>query len=102
MYSILQSLRHTLQGVLMPTISFFYGIRIFIPTKDHNPPHFHVIYNEFSAQIEISSGKIIAGKLPPKARVLTEEWRIIHKDKLDENWNLMIKSQPLKPIKGLE
>lgn len=86
----------------MPTISFFYGIRIFIPPKDHNPPHFHAVYNEFSAQIEIGSGKIMAGSLPLKARVLTEEWRIIHLDELTQNWELMVRSKPMNPIQGLD
>lgn len=86
----------------MPTISYFYGIKIFIPTKDHAPPHFHVKYSEFSAKIEISNGKILSGKLPPKARALTEEWRIGHIDELLENWQLMIESKKMHKIKGLE
>ncbi len=85
----------------MPTISSFYGIRIFLPPKDHNPPHFHVEYAEYRAQVEMKSGNILAGKLPPKARALTEEWRIINLDALLENWNLMIESKQIKPIAGL-
>ena len=29
----------------MPEISNFYGIIIYMYIDDHNPPHFHVIYN---------------------------------------------------------
>lgn len=85
----------------MPTISYFYGIKIFINPNDHNPPHFHAEYAEFSAHVDIKQGNIIAGKIPPKAKALIEEWRMIHVDELMENWNLMKAFQELKPIKGL-
>ena len=86
----------------MPTISIFYGIKIFINPKDHNPPHFHVKYAEFEAQVCIKDGQILAGILPPKARALTEEWRILNTDALLENWQLMIEYKKLKQIKGLK
>ena len=85
----------------MPTISMFYGIKIYIPPKDHNPPHFHVEYAEFQAQVEIKTGNILAGQLPPRARALTEEWRMLNLDLLLENWQLMVESKNTKPIKGL-
>lgn len=34
---------------LMPEISRFYGIIIYMFFQDHNPPHFHVKYHEFEA-----------------------------------------------------
>jgi hypothetical protein len=36
----------------MPEISRFLGISIAMYFNDHNPPHFHVIYNEYDAEIE--------------------------------------------------
>ena len=33
----------------MPEICHFYGIVITMYLPDHNPPHFHVHYNEFRA-----------------------------------------------------
>ncbi len=86
----------------MPTISQFYGIRIFINFKDHNPPHFHATYAEFEIQVNIKTGEIMAGNFPLKARLLVEEWRIVNLNELLENWSLMINSGPLKTIKGLE
>ena len=85
----------------MPTISYFYGIKIYINPNDHNPPHFHVSYAEFDAQISIKDGQILAGNLPPKARVLTEEWRILNIEALLQNWQLMIEFKKLNQIKGL-
>ena len=28
----------------MPTIARLHGIAVFLPTRDHNPPHFHASY----------------------------------------------------------
>ena len=37
----------------MPLISEFFGISIYMYYEDHNPPHFHAIYNENKALIVI-------------------------------------------------
>ena len=37
----------------MPLISTFYGILIQRFWRDHAPPHFHALYAEFEAQIDI-------------------------------------------------
>ena len=42
----------------MPEISNFYGIIIYMFPQEHNPPHFHVKYNEFKASIDIRTGTI--------------------------------------------
>ena len=86
----------------MPTISYFYGIYIRIYADEHNPPHFHVKYNEFEASVEIKTGTITDGKLPPKARALTEEWRLIHQKELLIAWELMVKYHRVKKIPGLK
>lgn len=41
----------------MPLISSFYGmyIKMYFQRKEHNPPHFHVIYGEYTGEIEIKS-----------------------------------------------
>jgi hypothetical protein len=41
----------------MPRVSEFYGIAIYLYYRDHVPPHFHAIYGEFEAEIEIASGQ---------------------------------------------
>jgi len=48
----------------MPEISRFYGIIIRMFYNDHNPPHFHVIYQEDEALIEITTLEILEGNLP--------------------------------------
>ena len=39
----------------MPELCRFYGISIRINFRDHNPPHFHALYGEYEAVIEINS-----------------------------------------------
>jgi hypothetical protein len=47
----------------MPEKSRSYGIIIYMFFSEHNPPHFHVKYQEFEATVEISDG-VIHGILP--------------------------------------
>ena len=53
----------------MPVISRFYGIviRMYFQQPEHNPPHFHAIYGEHVAAINIADGSVIEGELPKKA-----------------------------------
>ena len=56
---------------------------------DHNPPHFHVKYNDFRALISINDLTLINGDLPPRVLGLVVEWAEIHKHELFENWNMV-------------
>ena len=69
----------------MPEISRFYGIIIGMFFNEHNPPHFHVKYEEYKAEITIKDG-IVTGKLPRRALNLVFEWLDLHRDELLENW----------------
>ena len=40
---------------------------------DHNPPHFHVKYQEYEAIVTIEDG-IVTGSLPRRALRLIYEW----------------------------
>ena len=69
----------------MPEISRFYGIIITMFVEEHNPPHFHVRYNEHRALINIQNGEI-TGNMPRNALRLVYEWLDLHKEELMENW----------------
>ena len=47
----------------MPEVSRFYGIIIRFYFRDHPPTHFHAIYAEHEALIEIETGRIYQGYL---------------------------------------
>ena len=56
--------------IVMPEISRFLGIVIYMYFNEHHPPHFHAEYNECKAAIEIKSLGLMKGKLPPKVMSL--------------------------------
>jgi len=58
----------------MPEIARFYGIVIKVFFGDHPPPHFHAIYGEYNALVNIESLEIIEGDLPSRAQKLVQEW----------------------------
>lgn len=86
----------------MPEVSRFYGILIRFYYRDHPPTHFHAIYGEHEALIEIETGAIYQGHLPKTALQLVDRWRSIHLQELRENWNRSRERRPLLPIAPLE
>jgi hypothetical protein len=86
----------------MPRISSFYGIVITMYYGDHPPPHFHARYGEHSAKIEIPSGEILAGSLPPRALRLVREWVKQHQAELATNWERVVNSEKPDSIEPLK
>lgn len=86
----------------MPEISRFLGISIYMYFIEHNPPHFHAEYNEYSAQISINDLKLINGALPPRVLGLVVEWASLHLDELKYNWEDGRKTGDFKKIEGLK
>jgi hypothetical protein len=68
--------------------------------NEHNPPHFHVQYQEFEAIIEIESG-VVKGGMPRRALKLIFEWMDLHKDELLENWRKIEERKSLLKIEPL-
>jgi hypothetical protein len=73
----------------MPEVSRFLGIVILMYFDDHNPPHFHVRYNDFRARISIKDLSLLEGELPPRVLGLVMEWAGLHKNELLENWTMV-------------
>ena len=85
----------------MPEISRFYGIVITMYNSEHNPPHFHIRYNDYRATMDINTGEI-NGNLPRRVLNLVYEWFDQHKDELKENWLRMEKGEEIINIKPLD
>jgi hypothetical protein len=79
----------------MPTISMFYGIiiRMYFAPDEHNPPHFHVYYNEFKATIQLDTLEIMQGSLPRKQLRLVQAWAELHLDELKANWQIAMNGE---------
>ena len=73
----------------MPVIARFYGmvIKMYLMGKEHNPPHFHVMYGEYNAVIDVGTLSMSEGDLPPKALSLVLEWAGAHQNELLEIWS---------------
>lgn len=84
----------------MPVISRFYGmvIKMYLLGKEHNPPHFHVIYGEYNCVIDIQSLDVIEGDLPKKGLNLVLEWASQYQSELLDIWN----TQTFKKLPPLE
>ena len=85
----------------MPSICEFYGIKIQMHLVDHGPPHFHAVYGKDEAVIAVESGKVVAGELPSRALALVQDWVMLHRHELEENWNVAQARQALFPIAPL-
>ena len=86
----------------MPEVSRFYGIIVRFYYRDHPPSHFHVIYGDCEALIEIETGVILQGHLPQTASALIAQWRTMHLDELREDWVRARDQRPLLPIAPLD
>lgn len=84
----------------MPTISTFYGITIMmrLRPKEHEPPHIHAIYGEYSASFSLKDGEfLVESKFPIRASQMVKEFILENQKELLEMWETQI----FKQLKGL-
>ena len=86
----------------MPCVSRFYGIAIYLYFHDHAPPHFHAIYGEYDAEIEIGTNKVIDGWLPNRVLRAVRHWAGAHVGELEQDWQLAREERPLREIAPLD
>ena len=73
----------------MPEISRFLGIVIDMYFNDHNPPHFHVRYEDHRAVVGIDPLELREGHLPPRVLGLVMEWAEMYQRELRRNWTAL-------------
>lgn len=86
----------------MPEVCRFYGILFRFYYRNHPPAHFHAIYGEHEALIEIETGAIYRGFLPKTACELVSHWRLLHLQELRAEWERTRQRLPLLPIAPLD
>jgi len=86
----------------MPEISRFFGIVIRMFYSDHDPAHFHAIYGEYEALIEIEALVIFRGVLPRRALALVLEWASLHRNELRADWRRARRGERLLEIAPLD
>jgi len=70
--------------------------------NEHNPPHFHVLYGEFKAEVDIRTLQILKGELPKRAKAMVLEWADEHRDELMLDWELARQKQIPNKIEPLK
>jgi len=85
----------------VPEICRFLGIVITMYFNDHNPPHFHVRYEDYRAIIGIEPLEMRDGHLPPRVLGLVMEWAEMHQADLTENWTTISQAGTFKRIAPL-
>lgn len=63
--------------------------------------HFHALYAEFEALIDIRTFEVIRGDLPGRAMALVLEWAQQHRSELLEDWELCIENRMPMQIRPL-
>ena len=86
----------------MPEISRFFGIVIRMYYNDHEPAHFHAVYGEHEALIEVDTMQVYRGSLPRRALALVLEWAALHREALRADWDHARSGEALVPIDPLD
>ena len=88
----------------VPNISEFFGISIYMyhAHGKHHLPYFHARYQGSDASFSIVTGEVLAGKLPPKAVKLIQEWCKKHQSELSANWDRVQRNELPKYIQGAD
>ena len=71
---------------------------MYFQQSEHNPPHIHAIYGEYTGAINIQTGQLIEGDLPSRALNLIQEWLKLNRNEVLEIWNTQ-KFKTIPPLK---
>jgi len=92
------------RGDIMPAISMFYGIIIymyFMDNRQHKKPHIHVQYQGQEVIVAIPDGEILEGSILNSKMKLVQAWIELHKDELVADWELASNGQQPYKIEPL-
>lgn len=70
----------------MPLVDAFNGIKIWVYSREHRPPHIHAVYGEYEVLILIETGEIYSGHLPNRKQKQIIDWLSKNSDKALSNF----------------
>ena len=70
----------------MPQLASFGGLAIYVYFADHNPPHVHAFYGGQEVLMEIATGEVYRGSLPPTQLRRLGDWVAAHRNELLGAW----------------
>lgn len=73
-------------GDMMPTVAIVDGVKIQFYFDEHPPPHFHAVFAEFVAQIQIDPPQSLRGSLPPSKLEAVTAFASAHREGLMRAW----------------
>jgi hypothetical protein len=74
----------------MPTVARFEGIKIQFYAKEHPQPHFHAVFAEHRAQIDIATFAVMKGTLPPAKLAAVVAWARPRQHMLMRTWETVV------------
>ncbi len=83
----------------MPTVARVEGVKIQLFAKEHPPPHFHAVFAEYRAQIDIRSLHVLRGSLPPAKLAVVISWAETRREALLSAWNAALAKQKPEKIR---
>lgn len=86
----------------MPEVSRFFGIRVYLHVREHQPPHFHAVHDGRDVAVGIRTLAVMEGGLHPRAMGLVMEWAHIHQRELLAGWNALRRGSSPGRIAPLE
>ncbi len=72
----------------MPTVAVIDGMKIRFYNDEHPPAHFHAVYAEHIALIDIDTLKISKGHIPPAQYRKVRHWAQAQRGQLMQVWLL--------------
>lgn len=81
----------------MPTVAIVEGVKIQFYPKEHPPPHFHAVFAEHRAQIDIATLRVLRGRLPRAKLRVVISWAETRREALQRGWDAVLaKRKPEK------
>jgi hypothetical protein len=81
----------------MPTVAIVDGVKIQFFAREHPPAHFHAVFAEYRAQIDIATLSVLNGRLPPAKLRVVLSWAETRRGALEQAWDAMLaKRRPEK------
>ena len=77
----------------MPTVAIVEGVKIQFYAREHPPEHFHAVFAEHRAQIDIESLRVLKGSLPRAKLAAVISWAEPRRVALRRAWDMVLAKQ---------
>jgi hypothetical protein len=82
----------------MAKLAIVDAVKLFMYPNDHAPPHFHALFAEYHAVIDVETLTMVRGHIPRAKLRSILAWAAPRRSQLAEAWNLTQARMPAGPI----